>query len=171
MLSFITSLFRGLDRSRYINAGHEAVPSSDLTRELEDLRKFSLNSLMMFLGVHLVAGSKALGPLTLALLIYTISLHLAIGASFLQNCPTLSRFLHAVPFLGISGMAVVELVMGVQSPALAVGGLLVGALPLLIIAIYHARSSIKRASMRLPVRVHEVARHVSGSTETIALSS
>ena len=63
-------------------------------------------------------------------------------------------------------MAVVELVMGVQSPALAAGGLLVGASPLLIIAIYHARLYAEVASMRLPVRLHEVAPLIPGSTES-----
>ncbi|KAH0833484.1 hypothetical protein J3R83DRAFT_12607, partial [Lanmaoa asiatica] len=104
-----------------------------------------------------IAGSKILGPLTLALLIYTISLHLAISTRFLQvvvflpnfcllrglilpqNCSTLSRLLHIVPFLGITCMAAVELVTDVQSPALAAGTLLVGALSSLIMAIYHAR--------------------------------
>ncbi|KAN0092598.1 hypothetical protein V8E55_003382, partial [Tylopilus felleus] len=107
-------------------SGHEPASGSSLeeTRKLEDLRKFSLNSLMMFLGIHLIAGSKTLASLTLAFVMYTISLHLAISGNFFQNCPTLSRLLHVIPFLGISSMTALELVTSAHSLAYAVGGLL-----------------------------------------------
>lgn len=68
-------------------------------------------------------------------------------------------------------MAAAELVVGVQSPTLAAGGLLVGAFPLLIIAIYHARLYAEMTLMCLPVRLHEVAPLMPGSTETTAVSS
>ena len=48
-------------------------------------------------------------------------------------------------------MAVVELVINTKSPALAVGGLLFGALPSLIIAVYHVRWHAEMASMHLVV--------------------
>ncbi|KAN0092642.1 hypothetical protein V8E55_003426 [Tylopilus felleus] len=149
-----------------LDFGHGPAPSPEVARKLEDLRKFSLNSLMMFLGIHLIAESKALASLTLAFLIYTITLHLAISTSFLQNCPNLSRLLHTIPFLGISFMAAVELVMGAHSPALAVGGLLVGTLPLLVIAVYHARL---HGEMHLPVRLHKFAPLVPEPTEMTAV--
>lgn len=65
-------------------------------------------------------------------------------------------------------MAAVELVMGAHSPALAVGGLLVGTLPLLVIAVYHARL---HGEMHLPVRLHKFAPLVPEPTEMTAVWS
>ncbi|KAN0092596.1 hypothetical protein V8E55_003380 [Tylopilus felleus] len=118
---------------------HPNLPSADLATELEDSRKFSLNSLTTLLPILAVSVSKELQPVVLALLIYTISLRLAMNACFHQNYPIVSRCLHAIPLLGMSCMAGVELVSRVQSPVLAAVGMLLGVFPLVTIVIHHGR--------------------------------
>ncbi|KAF8124818.1 hypothetical protein EV363DRAFT_1435255 [Boletus edulis] len=126
--------------------------SSDLTTELEDLRKFSLNSLMVLLAVLTISGSKAMLPVVLVLLLYTISLRLTVNACFLHNHPTLSRFLHTIPLLGTFCMASVELVRDMKSPALAVIILLLSGLPFITTIIHHHHHE-RCDDMPLPIRM------------------
>ena len=94
-------------------------------------------------------------PVVLALLIYTISLRLTVNTCFLQvstllnavlddlifpkGYPALSRFLHVVPLLGTFCMASVELVLDMQSPALAAVVLLLSVLPFITVVVRHGR--------------------------------
>ncbi|KAH0833306.1 hypothetical protein J3R83DRAFT_12371, partial [Lanmaoa asiatica] len=117
-------------------------------------------------SVHAVSASNALGATTLALLVYTINLHIVINTRFLQSSPTLSRFLHAVPLLGIFCMAVFKLVTVVQSPAVAAAVLLVCTLPPLIIAVHLAGRYAKLILMTLPVQMRDVAPAVPGPADT-----
>ncbi|KAN0092641.1 hypothetical protein V8E55_003425 [Tylopilus felleus] len=134
---------RRLHRSQQINPPqqHPSSPSSDLTAELKDSRKFSLGLLTALLPILAISLSKALQPVALTLLIYIISLRVSIqvDACFHQNYPAVSRFLHVIPLLGTSCMAVVELVSRVQSPVLATVSILLGALPLVTLVIHHGR--------------------------------
>ncbi|KAF8442352.1 hypothetical protein L210DRAFT_804763, partial [Boletus edulis BED1] len=110
--------FRELVGSLQIKSGTEPPFSVELTRELEDLRKITLNLLTAFLTIHAISASHALGATTLALLVYTINLHIAVNTHFLQSSPTQTKFLHAIPLLGIFCMAVFKLMIFVQSPAI-----------------------------------------------------
>ncbi|KAI9566774.1 hypothetical protein HD554DRAFT_1058173 [Boletus coccyginus] len=145
------SFFRELVRSLRINSGDESTVSVELARELEDLRKIALNLVMAFLTVHTISGSHALGATTLALLIYTINLHIAVNARFLQNSPILSISLHIIPLLGIFCIAVFNLVIVVQSPAVAAAVLLACVLPPLIVAVHLAKRYAEVILMSLPV--------------------
>lgn len=109
--------------------------------------------------------------MTLALLIYTMSLHIAISGSFLQDSLALSRFLHAIPLVGISAMAAIELVLVVRSPALAAGALLVCVLPPLIIGIQYAGLYAEKIWMRLPVRMQDVGTAPARGDDPIVASS
>ncbi|KAF9238477.1 hypothetical protein BU15DRAFT_75175 [Melanogaster broomeanus] len=138
--------FRSLVSSLRATSSEREPLSVEFRRELEEFRKISLNLLMAFLAIHAISASNALEAVTLALLIYTISLHIAISGSFLEvnsqffvdflDSPALSRVLHAVPLVGIFSMAAFELVLVVRSPALAAGALLVCVLPPLVIGIH-----------------------------------
>ncbi|KIJ62799.1 hypothetical protein HYDPIDRAFT_29948 [Hydnomerulius pinastri MD-312] len=131
--------------------------SLELAKEQEEYRKISLNLLMAFLAIHAVSASNTLGALTLALLIFTISLHVATSTGFLQTSPSaLSRFLNAIPLLGICAMATIELVLALRSPAIAAAVLLVCMLPPLIAGIQRARWYANEMSTQLPVRIPEV---------------
>ncbi|KAF8547961.1 hypothetical protein OG21DRAFT_825735 [Imleria badia] len=143
-----TAPFRELVRSLRTISGDEPPFFVELTRELEDLRKISLNLLMTFLTVHAISASHALGATTLALLVYTINLHIAINTRFLQSSPTLSGFLHVIPLLGIFCMVVFEFVTVVQSPAVAAAVLLACALPPFIIAVHFAKQYAEMVFMR-----------------------
>ncbi|KIK96141.1 hypothetical protein PAXRUDRAFT_32557 [Paxillus rubicundulus Ve08.2h10] len=151
--------FRSLVLSRR-DANSEREPLAlELTRKLEEFRKISLDLLMAFLAVHAISASNALGAVTLALLIYTISLHIAISGSFLQDNLALTRFLHAIPLVGIFAMAAIELVLVVRSPALATGVLL------------YAGLSADKILMRLPVRMPEVGPAVVNGDDVVVASS
>ncbi|KIJ14321.1 hypothetical protein PAXINDRAFT_12971 [Paxillus involutus ATCC 200175] len=143
---------------RAANSEHEPL-SVELTRKLEELRKISLDLLMAFLAVHAISASDALGAVTLALLIYTMSLHIAISGSFLQDSLALSRFLHAIPLVGIFAMAAIELVLVVRSPALAAGALL------------YAGLYAEKIWMRLPVRMQDVGTAPARGDDPIVASS
>ncbi|KAF8553886.1 hypothetical protein OG21DRAFT_1497382 [Imleria badia] len=170
----IICFLRRFHRFQQINVGQQHLPSLllDPSTELEDSRKFSLNSLTALLAVLAVSGSKALHPVALTLLIYTISLRLAINTCFFHNYPTLSRFLHVIPLLGMSCMAGVELVSGLQSPALATVGILLGVLPLVTLAVHHGRQCTETPTAGLPVQMQRLhAPAVSGSVDTTIASS
>ncbi|KAF8842120.1 hypothetical protein BDN67DRAFT_1068031 [Paxillus ammoniavirescens] len=163
--------FRSLALTRRAaNSEHEPL-SVELTKKLEEFRKISLDLLMAFLAVHAISGSNALGAVTLALIIYTISLHIAISGSFLQDSLALSRFLHAIPLVGIFAMAAIELVLVVRSPALAAGVLLVCVLPPLIIGIQYAGLYADKMLMRLPVRMQEIGPAAARGNDPIVASS
>ena len=116
-------------------------------------------------------------PVVLALLIYTISLRLTVNTCFLQvstllnavlddlifpkGYPALSRFLHVVPLLGTFCMASVELVLDMQSPALAAIVLLLSVLPFITIVVHHGRQC---DGTPLPIRMQD-APTVSGSSD------
>ncbi|KAI9566913.1 hypothetical protein HD554DRAFT_1077130 [Boletus coccyginus] len=158
---------RRLHPSRRINSEDEALFPSDLTRELEDLHKVSLNSLMALLAALAVSGSKSVLPVVLALLIYTISLRFTINTCFLQNYPTLLRFLHAVPLLGTFCVASIELVLDMRSPTLAAVVLLLSVLPFIAIIIHHSGRQCE--GIPLPIRMHG-APAMSGSSDPTAVS-
>ena len=121
----------------------------------------------------------------LALLIYTISLRLAVNTCFLQvstlldghllfvtscsrkNYPVLSRFLHAVPLLGTVCMAGVELVLDMQSPALAVVVLLLSVLPSITTVVHHGRQC---EGTPLPIRMRDTPTML-GSSDTTVVSN
>ncbi|KAN0092664.1 hypothetical protein V8E55_003448 [Tylopilus felleus] len=170
MLFSITSFLRKFHGSYWLTDPEEQHPSlSQLATELDDLRRFSLNSLMALLAGIAVSGSKTLQPMVLALLIYTISLRIAINSSFLRNHPTSSRCLHAVPLLGTSCMAGIALVSDSQSPVLAILGLFLGVLPLVTIAVHQARLCGDALSpVTLPVRIQDVSERsaTSGAADT-----
>ncbi|KAG9313131.1 hypothetical protein JVU11DRAFT_6581 [Chiua virens] len=147
----------GFNLGRQINPGQQPLSPSDLMLELEDTRKFSLNSLMALLAIFTISGSNLLLPVVLTLLIYTISLRLAINTCFLRNYPTLSRFLHVIPLLGTSCMAGVVLVSGLQSPALAAVGLSLGVLPLVTMAIHHGRHCAEITTTGLPMQMQDIS--------------
>ncbi|KAI9566889.1 hypothetical protein HD554DRAFT_1073451 [Boletus coccyginus] len=168
MSSCIICFLCRFHRLQYIYPGQQHPIPYDLTTELEDSRKFSLNLLMALLSISAISGSKALQPVALTLLIYTINLRLALNACFLQNYPTMSRFLHVIPLLGTSCMAGIELVLGVQSIALAILGILLGILPLVTMAVHHARHCIEAPVTELPV--HAPAPAVSGAADTTPAS-
>ncbi|KAG9315322.1 hypothetical protein JVU11DRAFT_4463 [Chiua virens] len=161
--------FRRLARALRFNPVNERPIPLELTRELDDLRKVLLNLLTAFLTVH---ASSVMGAVTLALLVYTINLHIVINASFLQNSPTLSRILHAIPVLGIFCMATFELVVVVQSPPVAAAVLLACALPPLVIAAHLGRRYAETIFIPFPVQTRDVAPAVSGpADETVELGT
>ncbi|KAF8442222.1 hypothetical protein L210DRAFT_904575 [Boletus edulis BED1] len=122
---------------------------------------------MALLAILAISGSKALQPVVHILLMYTISLRLAINACFLRNHPTLSRFLHVIPLLCTSCMAGVTLVSDTRSPVLATIGILLGVLPLVTIAIHHGQLCDEASTVVLPVRMQDVPMAVAlGSAET-----
>ena len=125
-------------------------------------------------------------PVVLALLIYSISLRLTVNTCFLQvstlldgpplyvisyfhkNYPVLSRFLHTVPLLGTVCMAGVELVLGMQSPALVVVVLLLSVLPFITTIVHHGR---RCEGTPLPIRIRDTLPIISGSSDTTAVSN
>ncbi|KAF9223417.1 hypothetical protein BS17DRAFT_138780 [Gyrodon lividus] len=155
---------RSLVHSRCAIGSERESLSVELTKELQEFRKISLNLLMAFLAVHAISASNALGAVTLALLIYTISLHIAMSGSFLQDSLALSRFLHAIPLVGIFSMAAIELVLVVRSPVLAAGVLLMCVLPPLIIGIQYAGLYADKMLLRLPARMQEIGRTAADAT-------
>ncbi|KAG8212906.1 hypothetical protein J3R82DRAFT_11258 [Butyriboletus roseoflavus] len=163
MLFCIICSFRRLHASQQINSEQVPPLSSDLSRELEDLHKFSLSSLLALLAVFAISGSKALLPAALALLIYTISLRLAVNVCFLRNYPSLSRFLHAIPLLGTSCMAGVELVIDVQSPSVSVIVLLLSVFPFATTILHHGRW---HEELPLPMRMRGRPPTLLGSIDT-----
>ncbi|KAG6372269.1 hypothetical protein JVT61DRAFT_8073 [Boletus reticuloceps] len=129
---------------------------SNLTAELEDSRKFSLAALTALLAVLAISGSKALQPVVLTLLMYTITLRLALNTCFLQDYPTMSRLLHVIPLLGISCMACIELIFGMQSPALATVCIFLGILPLVTMVVHRGRQCAEMSMAVLPVRMEHI---------------
>ncbi|KAG9316069.1 hypothetical protein JVU11DRAFT_3736 [Chiua virens] len=126
----IVCFLRARVLSGQTNPGQQARSSSDLDSELEDSRKFSLNS----------------------------------------NYPTLTRLFHVVPLLGTSCMAGVALVSGLQSPALAVVGILLGVLPLVTLVVHHGRQChAETSSQGLPMQIQDIpapsGSSVAGTTE------
>ena len=119
--------------------------------------------------------------MVLALLIYSISLRLTVNTCFLQvstlldgpplfviscfhkNYPVLSGFLHAVPLLGTVCMAGVELVLDMQSPALAVVVLLLSVLPFITTIVHHGRQC---EGTPLPIRMQDVPPTITDSFDT-----
>ncbi|KAI9566920.1 hypothetical protein HD554DRAFT_1077280 [Boletus coccyginus] len=152
----ICTLFR-LHRSQQINPGQQHPLPSELATELEDSRKILLNSLMTLLAVLAILGSKSVLPVMLALLVYTIGLHLTADTCSLQNYPALSRLLHAIPLLGNFLIAGVELVLYVQPPTLAAVVLLLSLLPLIAAIVHHGslRWSVGPAIAELPIGVRD----------------
>ena len=65
-------------------------------------------------------------------------------------------------------MAGVELVLGVQSPALAIVGILLGILPLVTMAVHHGRDCAEAPVPELPMHVPAPA--VSGPADTTLAS-
>ena len=129
----------------------------------------------------MISGSKALLPVVLALRIYSISLRLTVNTCFLQvstlldgpllfmiscfhkNYPVLSGFLHAVPLLGTVCMAGIELVLDMQSPALAVVVLLMSVLLLITTIVHHGRQC---EGTLLPIRMQDMPPTISDSSDT-----
>ncbi|KAH7884720.1 hypothetical protein F5I97DRAFT_1494535 [Phlebopus sp. FC_14] len=147
---------RSLVRSLSTMSAESEPLSPELARKLEEYRKTSLNLLMAFLTVHSISASNALGAVTLGLLIYTISLHLATGAGALQHSSSvLSAFLHAVPLLGIFVMAAVELAAALRSPATVALVLLLCILPSLLAGARRAKYYIEKITEQLSVPMHE----------------
>ncbi|KAN0092662.1 hypothetical protein V8E55_003446 [Tylopilus felleus] len=148
---------RRFHRTHNQTAGQQYPFLPELTSELEDSRKFSLNSLMALIAIITVSGFKALQPMGLALLIYTISLRVATNSCFFRDFPTVSRFLHVIPLLGVCCVAGVALVSYSQSPTLATMCLLLGVLPLVTVVIHHGRLCGETSSaMALPVQMQDV---------------
>jgi len=79
-----------------------------------------------------------------------------------------SRFLHVLPLLGTSCLASVELILGVQSPALAIAGILLGIMPLVTMAVHHGRDCIEAPMTEFPMHVPAPA--VSGAADTTLAS-
>ncbi|KAG6372266.1 hypothetical protein JVT61DRAFT_8069 [Boletus reticuloceps] len=107
-------LLRRSHCSQQANPAQGHASHSNLTAELEDSRKFSLAALTALLAVLAISGSKALQPVVLTLLMYTITLRVALNTCFLQDYPTVSRLFHVIPLLGISCMACIELIFRMQ---------------------------------------------------------
>ena len=133
-------------------------------------------------SVVALSGTKSLQPVALALTIYTISLRLACNtyfiqvsthfplrmiSSFPQEHPTLSRFLHAVPLLGILCMASVEVILHVH-PVLALVILLLSAMPLIAAIVRHGRRWIQLAPVVLPIRMRDTTTSMSRSSDGVA---
>ncbi|KAF8442193.1 hypothetical protein L210DRAFT_937788 [Boletus edulis BED1] len=166
MLFCLICFLRMLNRSQQTNPVQQYPFHTDLTAELEDSGKFSLASLMALLTILSISGSKALQPVVLTLLMYTITLRFALSTCFLQNYPTVSRLLHVIPLLGTACTIGVELVSGMQSPALAVVCILLGILPLVTMVVHHGRQCTE------PMRMEHVpAPAVSGSPDTTPASN
>ena len=69
-------------------------------------------------------------------------------------------------------MAGVELVSGLQSPALATIGILFGALPLVTLTIHHGRQCTETPAAGLPVRMqHLPVLATPGSVDTTIASN
>ena len=70
-----------------------------------------------------------------------------------QNYPTLSKFLHVIPLLGTFCMAGIELILDMESPALAVVVLMLSVLPFVTTILHHERQCEETP---LPVRMQEL---------------
>ncbi|KAG6369699.1 hypothetical protein JVT61DRAFT_14127 [Boletus reticuloceps] len=71
-------------RTQQINPGQGHAFPSDLAAELEDSRKLSMTLLTALLAILAISGSKALHPVVLTLLMYTITLSLATSTCFIR---------------------------------------------------------------------------------------
>ncbi|EGO24818.1 hypothetical protein SERLADRAFT_468680 [Serpula lacrymans var. lacrymans S7.9] len=97
--------------------------SAEHVKETDDYRKLSLNILVAFLALHSISGSHVLSGLTLALVLYTVSLHMAcrnLTGACEQLDPHIFSFLNAIPGLGISVITCIELFRVMSSPTAAV---------------------------------------------------
>ena len=86
----------------------------------------------------------------------------------LKNYPALSGFLHVVPLLGTFCIASVELVVNMQSPALAVVVLLLSVLPFITTIIHHGRQC---EGTPLPIRMLDTSPTMSSSSDMTAMSN
>ncbi|KAG6373462.1 hypothetical protein JVT61DRAFT_6615 [Boletus reticuloceps] len=187
MASRVNTLFRELVDSLQINSGTEPPFSVELTRELEDLRKIILNLLMAFLTLVISRLYQSVANSHMAAASMQ-SQHrmrwerrrwrfLSIPSTFISpstptfSSPTLTKFLHAIPLLGIFCMAVFKLMVFVQSPAIAACILLACTLPPLIIAVQFAKRCAEVILMPFPVQMRDVVPAMPDSADTTAFPS
>ncbi|KAL4063546.1 hypothetical protein V8B97DRAFT_1520543 [Scleroderma yunnanense] len=130
-----------------------AQHSAELKQELREHSKTALSVLVSFLAFQSVSSSNALQAVTLAFLLYTVSLHVITCTGLIQRTPfTLCVVLHAIPFAGVFAMATAELVLAVGSPAIAVAALVLCSLFPLGVIILHMWW-IQYRSANLPAHV------------------
>lgn len=96
---------------------HEPL-SLELAQELREQSKTALSVLIAFLAF---SPSNALQAVTLALLLYTVSLYALTCMGYFQGASIFQCIcLHAIPFIGLFVMATIELVLVVRSPGVVI---------------------------------------------------
>ncbi|OJA16173.1 hypothetical protein AZE42_00007 [Rhizopogon vesiculosus] len=119
------------------------LESPRLAQDLEDCRKVYLNVLVAFLTLHSITGSTSLAVVTLALMLYTISLHIAAAArAFCQLGVVIFAGLHAIPAVGIFAVASVELAFAVKSPTAAISISILCLLPAIVTVFWYIHASV-----------------------------
>jgi len=119
------------------------LESPRLAQDLEDCRKICLNVLVAFLTLHSITGSTGLAVVTLTLMLYTISLHIAAAArAFCQLGVVIFASLHAIPAVGIFAVASVELAFAVKSPTAAISISILCLLPAIVTVLWYIHASI-----------------------------
>ncbi|OJA10543.1 hypothetical protein AZE42_12360 [Rhizopogon vesiculosus] len=122
--------------------------SPALTRDLQDCRKTALNLLMAFLALHSITGSVDLAVVTLTLMLYTISLHIAASAGASHHLGTvIIVILHAIPAVGIFALTLVQLVITVKSPVVAISIIIFCFLPTMVAISQYLRMRCMKATI------------------------
>ncbi|OAX38110.1 hypothetical protein K503DRAFT_856913 [Rhizopogon vinicolor AM-OR11-026] len=119
------------------------LESSRLAKDLEDSRKTCLSVLVAYLALHSITGTNGLAVVTLTLMLYTISLHIAaiVGASR-QLGVVVFAILHAIPAVGIFAVTSAQLAFTVRSPTVAISIIILCFLPAMVTILQYICTTI-----------------------------
>ncbi|KAH7930132.1 hypothetical protein BV22DRAFT_76204 [Leucogyrophana mollusca] len=127
----------------FVACGQPASP--DILKVFEECRKTSLNILIAFVALHSISGSTSLAAVTLVLLLYTLTLHLACGVGAIKELDSrILEAMNAVPGFGICAITCIELVYAVESTAVAVCLIALCFVPPTLALCQHTRLCIRK---------------------------